>query len=219
LDAIAKLIELLSWTWTEELANWGFWGIFVLMAIESSVIPLPSELVMLPAGILAMEGKLNLWSSIFAGTAGSLAGALVNYYLAVYVGRAFLLRYGKYFFIPTDKLRWVERYWDKHGEITTFIGRLLPVIRHLISLPAGLARMNLPRFCFFTTLGAGIWVAILTFTGYYLGSSAIHVWNAHKSLITAGLFVAGGVLVAVYAIRHRLRQESAVPATIDPIAE
>jgi membrane protein DedA with SNARE-associated domain len=207
LDTIAGLIELLTSEWTQELERGGFWLIFLLMAIESSVLPLPSEMVMLPAGLLAAQGKLNFWTSVLAGTTGSLAGALVNYALAIYLGRPFLLRYGKYFLMPADKLLWVERYWTQHGEISTFVGRLLPVVRHLISLPAGVARMNLGRFCWFTTLGAAIWVWILTATGYWLGDRALEVWKTHKHMISLGLILACGALVALYLVRHHFKQQ------------
>ena len=208
---IEKLV--LEWVGTLELA--GYWGIFVLMTIESSFIPFPSEIVMLPAGVLAAEGKLNLWGCIAAGTAGSLVGALFNYVLAVWLGRAFLLRYGKYFFLPADKMLWVEKYWGSHGEMTTFVCRLLPAIRQLISIPAGLARMNLFRFCFFTTLGAGIWVTILTFTGYYAGAEALALWEGNKQEITIGLFAAAAVAVALYLLKgYWQRGAAATPAGV-----
>ncbi len=120
----------------------GYPGIFLLMAMESSVIPIPSELVMPPAGYWAVEGKMNLWLAILCGTAGSLVGAYANYYAAHYLGRPLILKYGKYVGITEEKFAKVETFFHKHGEISTFIGRLLPVVRHLISLPAGLAGMN-----------------------------------------------------------------------------
>lgn len=210
MNEIIQIIEESAHYWIELLAQSGFWGIFALMAIESSVIPLPSEVVMLPAGALAAQGKMNLWSVIAAGTLGSLFGSLCNYFFALYVGRAFLLRYGKYFFLPQSKFAWAEREWHRHGEMTVFVSRLLPVIRHLISIPAGLAHMDLKRFCIWTTLGAGLWVLILTLTGYYLGDRALAWWEHSKREITIGLFVAGGLLVAVYVVRYRLRTRGEV---------
>ena len=205
MNEIIEVIEKLATYWIGELQHWGFWGIFILMAIESSVIPLPSEIVMLPAGALAAQGKMNLWSAIAAGTLGSLAGSLANYYFALYVGRAFLLRYGKFFFLPPDKFEWAEKEWKRHGEMTTFVCRLLPVIRHLISIPAGLARMDLMRFCIWTTAGAGLWVTILTLVGYYFGDNALDLWKDRKREITIGLFAAGALIVAVYIWRHRAK--------------
>ncbi len=187
-------IEALVTAWVGTLESSGYWGIFILMAIESSFIPFPSEIVMLPAGVLAHQGKLNVLGAILAGTGGSLVGGLFNYYFALWVGRAFLERYGRYFFMPMEQLHRAERVWDKHGELTTFVCRLLPAIRQLISIPAGLARMNLWRFCLWTTAGAGIWVTILTFTGYFLGDRAIALWEEQKTAITLGLLVLAGLL-------------------------
>ena len=133
-----------------DLINWllntmnamGYPGIFVLMAMESSIIPVPSELVMPPAGYLAQQGKMNIWIAILMGTVGSLAGAYANYFTARWLGRPLVLKYGKYVWITEEKFAKVESFFLKHGEISTFIGRLLPVIRHLISIPAGIAGMN-----------------------------------------------------------------------------
>lgn len=206
MNELVHLIEKFVLEWVGALEVAGYWGIFVLMTIESSFIPFPSEIVMLPAGILAVEGKLNLWGCIAAGTGGSIAGALVNYYLAIYLGRAFIMRYGRYFFLPPDKMEWVEGYWGKHGEMTTFVCRLLPAIRQLISIPAGLARMNLARFVLFTGLGAGSWVVILTLSGYFLGPKALELWEQHKLMITVGLCLTAVALIGAYVLRLWLRR-------------
>lgn len=147
----------------------GYPGIFILMAIESSFIPFPSEIIMVPAGYLAYKGEMSLVAVILSGVMGSLAGAFFNYYFASFVGRRFIIRYGKYFFLPEDKLNKVEEFFAKHGSFSTFSGRLIPVIRQLISVPAGLGRMNIAKFTLYTGLGAGIWVVILTMLGFYMG--------------------------------------------------
>lgn len=156
---------------------WGFILVFVLMAVESSLFPFPSEVIMIPAGFLAYRGSLtfghpiaDLVTVIILGVAGSLVGAFFNYYLALWLGRPFLHKYGKYFFLKKDVLERAEEVFRKYGEITTFVCRLLPAIRQLISLPAGLSKMSIPRFAFFTGLGAGLWVIILAGVGYYFGS-------------------------------------------------
>jgi membrane protein DedA with SNARE-associated domain len=156
---------------------WGYILIFALMTIESSFIPFPSEVIMIPAGFLAYRGELSfgipcmdMTAALLSGVAGSLAGAFINYYLALCLGRPFLYRYGKYLFIRPKLLSRAEGIFLEHGEIATFTCRLLPGIRQLISLPAGLSRMSLVRFTLFTSLGAGIWSFILVWIGYYLGT-------------------------------------------------
>jgi membrane protein DedA with SNARE-associated domain len=147
----------------------GYPGIVVLMAIESSILPLPSELVMPPAGYLAAKGELSFAVAIACGVAGSILGALANYSLAHWLGRPFIRRLGRYLWISERSLERSERYFARHGEISTFLARMLPVVRHLISLPAGLARMNLARFVTFTGLGALVWCTILTWIGWFIG--------------------------------------------------
>ncbi|MEF3254697.1 MAG: DedA family protein [Deferribacterales bacterium] len=149
----------------------GYFGIIFFMAVESSFIPFPSEVVVPPAGYLVYSGSMNMILVILSSTFGSVLGGLVNYYLAVTFGRSFLIKYGRYFFINESKFLRIERFFRNHGEITTFVGRLLPGIRQYISFPAGIAKMNLFRFCIFTALGAGIWSTILAYVGYYVGKN------------------------------------------------
>lgn len=160
----------------------GYWGIFFMMFLESTFFPFPSEVVMIPAGYLVHKGEMNILLVLFCGIAGSLAGALFNYYLAIYVGRSILIRYGKYFFIKESTIIKAENFFAKHGHISTFSGRLIPAVRQLISFPAGLAKMNLASFCIYTTLGASIWVVILTLLGYYIGDNEALV-KEHLSTI------------------------------------
>ena len=155
----------------ETVGSLGYVGIFIMMFLESSFFPFPSEVVMIPAGYLAYKGEMNMYLVILFGILGSLAGSLFNYYLAVKFGRRFLIKYGKYFFIKEETIVKMEEFFKKHGHISTFSGRLIPVVRQYISLPAGLARMNLFIFSLYTSLGAGIWVAILAILGYYLGDN------------------------------------------------
>jgi len=149
----------------------GYSGIFIMMFLESTFFPFPSEVVMIPAGYLVHKGEMNMAMVLFCGISGSLAGALFNYYLAIYVGRAVLIKYGKYFFIKESTIQKAERFFENHGHISTFSGRLIPAVRQLISFPAGLARMNIVSFSIYTTLGASIWVVILTLLGYYIGDN------------------------------------------------
>jgi len=180
----------------------GYPGIFLLMAMESSIIPIPSELVMPPAGYLAQQGKMNVAAAIACGTAGSLVGAYANYFTAHYLGRPLLLKYGRYVFITEEKFAKVERFFLKHGEISTFIGRLLPVVRHLISLPAGLAGMNHLKFSLYTLLGAGIWVTVLTFIGYFIGSNQDLIMKYSHHAVLA-VMILSTLIVSVYVWMQR----------------
>ncbi len=187
---------LVQWL-LDTIGTMGYPGIFLLMAMESSIIPVPSELVMPPAGYLAQQGKMNMAAAILSGTFGSLLGAYANYYASHYLGRPLIIKYGKYFLIPADKFERVERFFLRHGEISTFIGRLLPVVRHLVSIPAGLAGMNHLRFSAYTLLGAGIWCSILAGIGYVIGENQQLITQyAHQALIVVVIF--SMLLVAVY---------------------
>ncbi|HHO42770.1 MAG TPA: DedA family protein [Epsilonproteobacteria bacterium] len=173
------------------IGDWGYLGIFILMFLESSFFPFPSEVVMIPAGYLAYKGEMNLVGVLGAGVAGSVAGALFNYWLAMIFGRAFLLRYGKYFFFSPQALQKLELFFAKHGEISTFNGRLIPAVRQYISLPAGLAKMSILKFVVYTSLGASIWMAVLVGLGYFIGSNEELIREYFKiAIIIALLFVA-----------------------------
>ena len=196
-----------------DIINWllntlnalGYPGIFALMAMESSVIPVPSELVMPPAGYLAHQGEMNIWIVILMGTIGSLVGAYANYFVSHFLGRPLVLKYGKYVGITEKKFAKVERFFLQHGEISTFIGRLLPVIRHLISIPAGISGMNHLRFSLYTLAGAGIWCTILTWIGYFIGKEqALIMKYSHQAVI--GVIIFSAFLIAVYVWRHKKRR-------------
>ena len=192
---------LVDWL-LQTIGAMGYPGIFLLMAMESSIIPVPSELVMPPAGYLAQQGKMSMTAAILCGTVGSLVGAYANYFAAQYLGRPLLLKYGRYVFITEEKFAKVERFFLKHGEISTFIGRLLPVVRHLISLPAGLAGMNHLKFSLYTLLGAGLWVTVLTCIGYVIGSNQqlIMEYSHHALFVVLAL---SSLIVLVYVRMQR----------------
>lgn len=194
---------------TETIFAMGYPGILVLMALESSLFPVPSELVMPPAGYLAAQGRMNAAVAVGAGVAGSILGAFFNYFLAVWLGRPLLHKYARYVLIREATLNRAEAFFRRHGEIGTFLGRLLPVVRHLISLPAGLARMNLGRFALYTAAGAGIWCAILTYIGWFLGRNAEVLQQEEvKRLTTFAILVlipVMAVIIGVYTWRHRRR--------------
>lgn len=151
----------------------GYPGITLLMILESMVVPLPSELVMPFAGFLAEKGKMNLWLIIFFSSLGSLLGSLISYYLGYYGGKRFVLKFGKYLLLNVTDLEKTERWFQKRGDKTIFFSRFIPVVRHLISIPAGIGKMNLKKFCLYTIAGATLWNSFLAYCGYALGEN----WN------------------------------------------
>lgn len=203
----------------EQLVNWllqtlrdvGYPGIVALMAMESSILPVPAELVMPPAGYWVAKGEMNVWIVLACGTVGSVLGALANYWMAHVLGRAFVRRFGRYVLLSERSLDRAERFFADHGEISTLVGRLLPVLRHLISIPAGIARMSLSRFVTFTALGAFAWCAVLTGIGYFLGRhedalpshEEVQRYVGRVMWIVVPLIVVG---VTIYVIRHRRRR-------------
>jgi len=188
------------------IGDMGYMGIFLLMFLESTFFPFPSEIIMVPAGYLAYQGQMNMYAIVFVGIVGSVLGALLNYYLAMIFGRKFILKYGKYFFIKEETLAKLDTFFAKHGEISTFTGRLIPGIRQLISLPAGLANMNIFKFSFFTALGAGIWVVVLVAIGYLVGSNEALISEYMKSATVIALVCV--VLITVfYVMRNKRRKE------------
>lgn len=155
------------------MGHLNYFTVALLMTIESSFIPFPSEAVIPFAAYKAAQGELNIFLVVLSGTAGALAGALVNYYLALWLGRPLVYRFarsaiGRMLLLSEAKVAHAEEYFVKNGKSSTFIGRLVPAVRQLISIPAGLSKMNMRDFIIYTTLGAGIWNVILAVTGYYL---------------------------------------------------
>lgn len=163
----------------------GYLGIFIGMFLESTAFPLPSELIVIPAGISASQGEMNLFLIIFVGTVGNVAGAVFSYYLAAFAGRAVLFRIGKYLFLKPETIIKVEEYFKNHGSISVFIGRLLPGIRHFISLPAGIAQMDMKLFFFYTTIGSLIWTTVLAMLGYEIGENRELIKQYIHSIILA----------------------------------
>ena len=186
----------------ESISAFGYFGIFFLMFLESSFIPFPSEVVMIPAGYLAHQGEMNFFVAILCGILGSLCGALLNYYLALIFGREILIKFGKYVLFDEKTMIKMEAFFAKHGHISTFSGRLIPVIRQYISLPAGLGKMPLALFCFYTSLGAGIWVIILATLGYFLGQNEV-LLKEYLHIITIALVLLVCIGIAIYIYWQR----------------
>jgi len=163
------------------ILNFGYLGVFLLMSIESSFIPFPSEIILIPAGFLAFQGKLDIFLIVLFSGLGSIFGALINYYIGKFLGRKYILKHKKFFFIKEKHLIKSELFFKKYGSLATFIGRLIPVVRQYISVPAGFSNMKLSKFIFWTFLGATIWSLFLVLLGYLIGgtlsNSIIHIYN------------------------------------------
>lgn len=204
-------IPFIAWC----LEHLNYWVITLLMAIESSFIPFPSEVVVPPAAYkAATTGELNVFLVVFFATVGAVIGALVNYFLALYLGRPLVYRFaesriGHMCLIDSEKVEKAERYFDEHGAVGTFFGRLVPAVRQLISIPAGLARMGLGRFMFYTMLGAGIWNSILAGMGWYIGhyysgqlEEKVAQYSGELKIVMLGL----GVAVVAYFIYKGMKK-------------
>jgi membrane protein DedA with SNARE-associated domain len=204
--------HFLTWL-VDTIGRMGYGGIVVLMAIESSVIPLPSELVMPPAGYLVAMGRMNAALALTACIVGGLLGSYANYWVASRVGRWFFVRYGRWVLVSEKSLDRAEGFFQRHGPIAVFISRLFPVLRHLVSIPAGIARMPVGRFFLYTGAGAGLWGAILMGIGWVIGKEGKNLTHeqvmaySHRAVVI--LLPAVAVLIAVYVILHRRRVRAA----------
>lgn len=180
---MTDLMHDLLKTWFHWVENWGYWGVFFLMALESSIFPVPSEIVMPPAAFWAAQGRMNFWLVVLAGTAGSYFGSIVTYYVSKVAGRPFVNKYGKYFFLSDTKITLTEAWLQKHGPVGIFISRLLPVVRHLISIPAGIFKMDVKSFSLMTITGAFIWCLILSWFGAEVIGNSPQLLNSPEELI------------------------------------
>jgi membrane protein DedA with SNARE-associated domain len=209
------LEQFLTWL-VDTIGRLGYPGIVVLMAIESSVIPLPSEAIMPPAGYLVAVGRMDAALALGSCILGGLLGSFANYWIASRVGRWFFVRYGRWVLVSERSLERADRFFAKHGPIAVFISRLFPVLRHLVSIPAGIARMPLGLFFLYTGVGAGIWGAVLIGIGWIIGKEGkglpreqVYEYSHRAVLI---LLPAVVVLIAVYVWRHRRKARAAAGA-------
>lgn len=189
------------------LEQFGYWGIALGMALESACIPLPSELVLPLGGFLAATGKITLMQAMMAGQLGGLAGSIVAYYVGRYGGRTLLERYGKYVLISKHELDVADGWFARRGELTVFIGRLLPGVRTFISLPAGVAEMNFGRFLFYSFLGMLPWSIAFTYAGFRLGGAYEQV-RVYLHKFDLAIIVALVLLVASF-VWYKLRRRPA----------
>lgn len=198
--------------WAHEAVQWlvafvhqfGILGIFIMTFIESTFVPLPSEAVMIPAGYLIHQGKMSFWLVFPASVLGTIGGAYFNYWLARHWGRALFTRYGNYMLLPPHKLAKMEAFFATHGAISTFIGRLIPGIRHYIPFPAGLARMDRRVFLLYTGLGGGLWMGVLLAVGYYIGQNEALLG---KTLLQIKGVIFASLVVLILGYRWHLKRK------------
>ena len=192
--------------WIHDVVQWlvhvvhelGYIGIFVMTFVESTFVPLPAEVTMIPAGYLVQQGKMDFMTVFLASVFGTVGGAYANYWIAKKYGRDLFLRHQKIFMINEAKLDKLEKFFQKHGAISTFTGRLIPGIRHYISFPAGLARMDLKKFFFYTALGGAIWMAVLLSLGFYIGENEA-LMKKYLPMIKLSMMALVAVGIAAYA--------------------
>jgi len=205
------MVQHLAVYFTYLIEKLGYLGAGFLMALESMVAPVPSELVMPFVGFLAVEGKFSAPLAIFATSVGSLIGSLISYYMGYLGGRPFVLKVGRYLLLNREHLEWTERWFERNGSWTILVSRFIPVVRHLISIPAGLGRMRLVPFCLYTAIGATIWNSFLLICGYKLRQNWTLVEQySHEVDIVV---VVALVLAAIWFVVTHLRRGRAVAVT------
>ncbi len=190
---------------TRVIGSIGYAGVFLLMVAESMVLPVPSEAVMPFAGFLVAEGTLSAFGVVLFATLGSLVGSLLSYAIGRFGGQPFVARFGKYLLLDSEDLQRTDRFFRRRGGLTVFIARFIPVVRHLISLPAGFASMRILPFCLFTIAGAGLWNAFLTWCGFLLKKNWPTVIRYSHLIDIAVLAVLAGLL-ALFIVRHLRRR-------------
>lgn len=191
---------------TELVESLGYLGILVMTFIESTFVPIPGEITLIPAGYLVAEGKMNVVMVVLCSTIGTIGGAMFNYVIARYYGRAMLVNYGKYLFMTPARLKYIESFFEKHGAISTFSGRILPGVKHFISFPAGLAKMNIVHFITYTALGGFMWNGILIALGYYIGQEQAMLKKYIKQINIAIIFGLSA-LFYIYMRKHRNKRK------------
>ncbi len=204
--SLYTVLELLAAFAIDVISTIGYLGVFFLMVMESMVVPIPSELVLPFAGFLISRGDFTFTSVMIASSLGSIVGSLISYYMGKYGGNAFVIKYGKYVLLDVEDLNKAERWFEKRGQYTIFISRFIPVVRHLISIPAGIGKMDLKRFTLYTIVGASMWNFILVYAGYLLGEhwARIKHYSEPVSLTVAALLAIAFVWFIYRHVRDKL---------------
>lgn len=201
MDPLLQLVTQVTNFIIQTISSSGYYGIFLLMIAESALIPIPSEIIMPFSGYLSSTGKLDPILVIAAGSIGNLVGSIIAYVIGAKIGREIILKYGKYILIKKTHLEWAESFFKKHGDRSTFVSRLMPAIRTYISLPAGIAKMNIKKFAIYSLFGSIIWSAMLTVIGMKLGQE----WQTIRKYWDYVDVVAIAIIIAVIIILIRKR--------------
>lgn len=197
MDVLASINHFI----TSSISQWGYVAIFFLMTLSSMCIPVSSEVVLLFGGFLAYQAQLNVIAVIIWGTLGNLAGSIIAYYIGLYGGRPLFLKWGKYFFVKEKELDWAEKWFARYGHETVFFGRMIPIVRAFISVPAGVAEMNFAKFSIYTLLGALPWDIALVLGGYYLGTKWDSITPYFRSA-TNIILLALVIVIVAYVLYH-----------------
>jgi membrane protein DedA with SNARE-associated domain len=190
----------------------GYISVFILMTMESMIFPVPSEAVLPPAGLLIAQGKFTYAGVIIASTVGSIFGSLLSYWIGIYGGRPFIEKFGKYFLLDKKALNWSEKYFEKHGDLTILICRFIPVVRHIISIPAGFGRMNIWKFSLYTIIGAGLWNSFLTWAGVKWGQKGWNLMLEYGHTIDIVIVILLALFGIYFFWKHYRNRRNTVPS-------
>lgn len=198
---ISEILGYIGSVAIQVISFFGYTGVFILMALESMIFPIPSELVMPFAGFLAAKKEMSFMLIVLFSSLGSLFGSLLSYYMGKYGGNKIVIRYGKYLLLDENDLIKTEHWFRRKGEVTVFISRFIPVIRHLISIPAGIGKMHIWKFCFYTIIGASLWNTFLAYLGFLLGENW-EIVKKYSEFISIPVAIIIIVLICYFAYRH-----------------
>jgi membrane protein DedA with SNARE-associated domain len=218
MDNLEQMPEFIQWI-VHMVHHLGLPGIFFATFLESTFVPIPSEFTMIPAGYLVYQGKMNLIAVMALSIVGTITGSLVNYYIARLLGRPIIVRFQKYFFMNDTKMYKIESFFNHHGEVSTLTGRLIPGLRHLISFPAGLARMDVRIFSFYTGIGGGIWMGALTAVGYFIGGKEHLVREWMPKVIAGGIILAILIIIGYVMYMRRISKADNANALKETLKE
>ncbi len=205
MSVISNALSYIGHLAVQVISSLGYFGVFFLMMLESMIFPIPSELVMPFAGFLAARGTFNFWLVVFFSAFGSLVGSLLSYYIGYYGGKGVVKKFGKYAFLDEHDLDKTHNWFNKKGPRTIFVSRFVPVVRHLISIPAGIGKMDLKKFCIFTVIGATMWNTFLAYLGYVLGSNweSVKKYSEYISIPVAIIVV----IVCIFFVHRHFRNK------------